>query len=48
MELLMKTMVYRRVAVDGIEIFCREAGRPDAPAILLLHGTLTAGHKFAT
>jgi hypothetical protein len=29
---------YRTVQVDGLSIFYREAGRPDAPTLLLLHG----------
>ena len=29
---------YRTVDVDGLPVFYREAGPPDAPAILLLHG----------
>ncbi len=29
---------YHAIEVDGIEIFYREAGLPDAPTILLLHG----------
>ena len=29
---------YRTVMVDGLSIFYREAGRPDAPTLLLLHG----------
>lgn len=29
---------YRTVNIDGVNVFYREAGRPDAPAILLLHG----------
>jgi pimeloyl-ACP methyl ester carboxylesterase len=29
---------YRTVDVDGLSVFYREAGPPDAPAILLLHG----------
>ncbi|MEI9984084.1 MAG: alpha/beta hydrolase [Aliidongia sp.] len=37
---------YRRIPVDGIEIFYREAGRPNAPVILLLHGFPTASHMF--
>src|SRR5262245_8677049 len=39
-------IAYRRVAVDGIEIFYRETGRTDAPALLLLHGCPTASHMF--
>lgn len=29
---------YRTVTVDGLNMFYREAGPPDAPAVLLLHG----------
>jgi pimeloyl-ACP methyl ester carboxylesterase len=32
--------------VDGLRIFCREAGRADAPALLLLHGFPSASHMF--
>jgi len=42
----MTKIAYRRAAVDGIEIFYREAGRSDAPAILLLHGFPSASHMF--
>src|SRR5262245_51177955 len=37
---------HRRIAVRGIEIFYREAGRRDAPAVLLLHGFPTSSHMF--
>jgi pimeloyl-ACP methyl ester carboxylesterase len=37
---------HRRIAVNGLEIFYREAGRPDAPAILLLHGFPASSHMF--
>ena len=37
---------YKTIQVDGIEIFYREAGRQDAPAILLLHGFPSASHMF--
>jgi len=37
---------YRKVDVDGIEVFYRESGPKDAPTILLLHGFPTAGHMF--
>src|SRR6201982_2609181 len=36
----------RKVDVDGIGVFYREAGPKDAPTILLLHGFPTAGHMF--
>lgn len=37
---------YRTIAVDGVDIFYREAGPADAPVILLLHGFPSAGHMF--
>jgi pimeloyl-ACP methyl ester carboxylesterase len=37
---------YRTVAVDGIDIFYREAGDPNAPTLLLLHGFPTSSHMF--
>jgi pimeloyl-ACP methyl ester carboxylesterase len=37
---------YRKVSVDGLNIFYREAGSVDAPVLLLLHGFPTAGHMF--
>ena len=42
----MGTVGYRRVDVDGIDVFYREAGPQDAPTILLLHGFPTASHMF--
>jgi pimeloyl-ACP methyl ester carboxylesterase len=43
----MTTVQYRRVTVDGQEIFYREArAKADAPKILLLHGFPSAGHMF--
>ena len=37
---------FRTVDVDGTRIFYREAGRPEAPAVLLLHGFPTSSHMF--
>lgn len=37
---------YRKVNVDGFNVFYREAGRSDAPVLLLLHGFPSAGHMF--
>jgi pimeloyl-ACP methyl ester carboxylesterase len=42
----MMTIQYRKVNVDGFNVFYRQAGRADAPALLLLHGFPTAGHMF--
>jgi pimeloyl-ACP methyl ester carboxylesterase len=37
---------YRTVKVDGLSIFCREAGPKDAPTILLLHGLPSSSRMF--
>jgi pimeloyl-ACP methyl ester carboxylesterase len=37
---------YKNVQVDGVKLFYREAGSPDAPALLLLHGFPTSSHMF--
>jgi len=37
---------HRTTKVDGIDIFYREAGAADAPAVLLLHGFPTSSHMF--
>jgi len=40
------TVMHRTVAIDGLDIFYREAGPKSAPTILLLHGFPTASHMF--
>jgi pimeloyl-ACP methyl ester carboxylesterase len=42
----MHTIRYRAADVGGLKISYREAGRADAPTLLLLHGFPTAGHMF--
>jgi pimeloyl-ACP methyl ester carboxylesterase len=42
----MTAVHYRTAEVDGLRIFYREAGRVDAPTLLLLHGFPSAGHMF--
>ena len=37
---------YRTISVDGLNIFYREAGPRDAPAILLLHGFPSSSRMF--
>lgn len=37
---------YRTVEVAGLEIFYREAGDPELPTLLLLHGFPTSSHMF--
>lgn len=41
------TTVYRRVEVDGVGLFYREAGQRDAPTIVLLHGFPSSSRMFA-
>ncbi len=42
----MTAIKYRSADVDGLEVFYREAGTIDAPALLLLHGFPSASHMF--
>jgi pimeloyl-ACP methyl ester carboxylesterase len=42
----MTAVNYRSEDVGGLKIFYREAGRADAPALLLLHGFPSASHMF--
>lgn len=42
----MTTVHHRTVSVDGLDVFWREAGAPDAPVLLLLHGYPTSSHMF--
>jgi len=46
MRAIMIEIHYRKTDVDGWKIFYREAGRADAPTLLLLHGFPSAGHMF--
>jgi pimeloyl-ACP methyl ester carboxylesterase len=45
-ERAMSNAVYKKVDVDGFNIFYREAGPRDGPVLLLLHGFPSAGHMF--
>src|SRR5690242_16102086 len=42
----MPAITYRTVEVDDVKIFYREAGPPDAPVLLLLHGFPSGSHMF--
>jgi pimeloyl-ACP methyl ester carboxylesterase len=42
----MTDIAYRAVDVDGLSVFYREAGAPDAPTLLLLHGFPSSSHMF--
>lgn len=42
----MTSIKYRTADLDGFKIFYREAGSPDAPKLLLLHGFPSASHMF--
>jgi len=37
---------YHTVSIDGVDVFYRDAGRKDAPAVLLLHGFPTSSHMY--
>ncbi len=43
---VMTAIKYSTEDVDGLKVFYREAGRADAPALLLLHGFPSASHMF--
>src|SRR6202522_2673095 len=36
----------RRIQADGVSVFYREAGAPDAPVVLLLHGFPTSSFEY--
>ncbi|SDW07219.1 alpha/beta fold hydrolase [Paenibacillus sp. CF384] len=40
------TVLYKKMSIDGIEVFYREAGNPRNPAIILLHGFPSSSHMF--
>jgi len=42
----MSTLHYRHADVDGFKVFYREAGSPDKPKLLLLHGFPSSSHMF--
>ena len=42
----MSAIAYRYADVDHVKVFYREAGRPNAPKLLLLHGFPSSSHMF--
>jgi pimeloyl-ACP methyl ester carboxylesterase len=42
----MTDITYRSADVDGRKVFYREAGAPEAPTLLLLHGFPSSSHMF--
>lgn len=42
----MNPIAHKTIRVQDVDIFYREAGAPDAPAVLLLHGFPTSSHMF--
>lgn len=40
------TMRYRSIDVDGVKVAYREAGRPDRPTVLLLHGVPSSSRMY--
>ncbi len=47
-EPITHTTVYRYADVDGLKVFYREAGPPNAPTLLLLHGLPSSSREFDT
>lgn len=41
-----RSISYRSIDVDGLSIFYREAGSPDAPALQLLHGLSSSSRMY--
>ncbi|WP_181764757.1 alpha/beta fold hydrolase [Streptomyces albidus (ex Kaewkla and Franco 2022)] len=41
-----QTVHHRTATIDGLEVFYREAGDSNAPALVLLHGFPTSSHMF--
>jgi len=37
---------YKTISIDNVEVFYREAGDPNKPTLLLLHGFPTSSHMF--
>ena len=44
--LVVPVIHYKKVNIDGVDVFYREAGPADAPVLLLLHGFPTSSHMF--
>jgi pimeloyl-ACP methyl ester carboxylesterase len=44
--MIMPVVHHRYATIEGHRLFYREAGRPDAPALLLLHGFPTSSYMF--
>ena len=42
----MQRTLIRRIEADGVSVFYREAGAPDAPFVLLLNGFPTSSFQF--
>ncbi|MBY8339358.1 alpha/beta hydrolase [Streptomyces spinosirectus] len=43
---MISSVHHRTVTVNGLDVFYREAGDPQAPALVLLHGFPTSSHMF--
>jgi pimeloyl-ACP methyl ester carboxylesterase len=37
---------HKTIAIDGLDIFYREAGAPTAPKLVLLHGFPASSHQY--
>ena len=39
-------MLFKNIEVNGLKIFYREAGKPTAPKLVLLHGFPASSHQY--
>ena len=39
-------MIFKKIDVNGVQIFYRECGAPNKPVMLLFHGFPSASHMF--
>jgi len=42
----MDTVRHKKINIEGVNIFYREAGPADRPTVLLLHGWPSSSHMF--
>ncbi len=45
-DALISKVRYQTTTINGVDVFYREAGRKDAPTVLLLHGFPTSSHMY--
>jgi pimeloyl-ACP methyl ester carboxylesterase len=41
-----RPVLHRTIVINGVDVFYRQAGPPDAPAVLLPHGYPSSSFQF--